>query len=214
MSNEVDGSHPSPRRNWYDAVPPWLVIVVFVCTGIGWLFVNWEKVEANAPRMWAAARGFWGVEPPPAASAPTPTPESLQKKAEPARSLLPCIDDASDIHVMVKALGGDKFERQFNKHFRGRETCFVLQLTGIGTMRLQFVTKTTSNWPPSFLVQPRLSSDLKRFRLGTRLRIAGELVRYVDLDAINQPDEIYVDRARVTEVSDADGSLATGSIRK
>ena len=115
----------------------------------------------------------------------------------------------------VKYLGSEnkQYEAKFNLIFRGRDVCFTLPLTDNGTMRLRFVTSADNNWPPTFYIKPLEKSDVRRYKPGTRLRIRGELVRYFDTGP-GQPDEIYIDRARVTEVSEADGRLSTGSVRK
>ena len=71
------------------------------------------------------------------------------------------------------------------------------------------MTATAGRWPPTFLAQPLRPADLKRFKPGTRLKIEGELVQYLDLDEQGIPDEVYIDRARFTEINDVDGTLTT-----
>lgn len=229
--------HGEPMNQYYFPPPPdarkwpkklWAGLataVVGLFLFLQWLVPNWGAVKTVVPDMLAHLRR--GVElvwssPQDAKSGQAPVSQPAEqtpatKKAEPVKPQLPCVDTASDIYVMVRAVavGGDKYEPTFNKHFRGRETCFGLTLTDVGTVRLQFVTRSGNEtlWPPTFLVKPAKASDLKRFKPGTRLRISGELVRYLDLHELEKSDEIYVDRARLTEVSDADGSIAAGTPR-
>ena len=115
---------------------------------------------------------------------------------------------------MIQAAGGDKYERAFNKHFKGRDTCFILSLTATGDLRMEFASP--GSWmrkDPTIFVRPRLSTDLRKYKPGTKLRSIGELERYTDTST-DQPDRIYVVRARLIEPSAADGRLVTGSVRR
>lgn len=213
VQNQV--SLPPKKRTW-----PKKVWAAIYAAGFGlivfstWLFQNYDKAETVLPKILRQV-GISSTTPPqtePAAQL-SKEPQST-KKTDIAKPTLPCIDAAADVPTMLRALGGDKYEPNFNKHFRGRTTCFVLTLTDAGTARLQFITApANSKWPPTFLAKPARPTDLKRFKPGTRLRVEGELVRYLDLDAVDKSDEIYVDRARLTEINDADGALTTGSTR-
>lgn len=212
--SSADDDPPDHHRDWFSRkAPPWPVTVIggalcFALTAV----ISWDKIENNAPRIRdAALRVVLGK--PEAASAPAQAPSPEQpKKVDAAKPSLPCIDDASDITKMLRALGGEKYEPKFNIHFKGRDTCFTLTLTDVGALRMAFETRTIFDPAPTFVVQPKNPADLKKFKPGTRLKIVGELTRYYDEADHNTPDAVLIVRARASEVTESD--MATGSIRR
>jgi hypothetical protein len=224
MSNETGTSNPSHQyHHWYDPLPRWLVVIgavgFFLAVGSFAVLTHTKELEEgwNRVRTWFASK----AEPqpvPPAPASPAavlePAPVPQKTVVEVARPSLPCVDDAAEMMSMIRAVaGGDKYERTFNKHFKSREACFVLALTEAGTQRMHFATKQWWNMYPTYVVQPKFAADLKKFKVGTRLRITGELARYADATSLNEVDAILVSNARVTD-ADADGGIATGSIRR
>jgi hypothetical protein len=88
----------------------------------------------------------------------------------------------------------------------------VLELTDIGKLRLGFATHRWWNTRPMIVVQPRHAADLKKFNVGARVKIIGELTHYYDAATTGDVDAIFIVGARVE--AEGDGNIATGSIRK
>lgn len=199
----ADDDPPDHHRGWFSRkAPPWPVTVIggALCFALI-AVISWDKIENNAPRIRDAALRVLGK--PEAASAPAQAPSPEQpKKVDAAKPSLPCVDDASDITKMLRALGGEKYEPKFNIHFKGRDTCFTLTLTEVGALRMAFETRTLFDLAPTFVVQPKNPADLKKFKAGTRLKIVGELTRHYDEADHNTPD--------ASEVTESD--MATDSI--
>jgi hypothetical protein len=215
MSNDADDP-PSHHRSWFRSkVPPWPVTVIG--GALVWartVAIYFDKIENNVPRMRdAALRAIGRGEPRHAAAAPLPAPEP-PRVIEVVKPLLPCVSDVTEMLTMIRAVGAEKYERPFDAHFKGRETCFVLTLVETGTVQMAFTVQAGWNANPTFIVQPKAVADVKKYKAGARLKITGELTRYIDVTGISDPDQIHIMRARLAEAPDSDGGTVTGSIRR
>jgi len=216
-------SDSSPFRKFVRSWWRYLAFAILTLAGA----ITWLSHEyPNKKQMLKDALALLRPEPAPPpkeASAPPVAPAPEPKKAEPKKAEprkvepkkaeakkpnvtgllqlvpMPCIENVAGITKAVSA--DDNHEHNFKVLFGPRTACVTLRVTGVEQGHCEF--KTASGWAwhsPTIYVNPASPDDLEKCRVGRKLKIEGMWQRYFRM--IDQPDQIFINEARITEVEE------------
>jgi hypothetical protein len=191
-------------------MPAWVVLVIAVlCLG-AYVYVHGPRSTSTTP-------------PTPDAREPAPQPKKVEamktaprkieaKKAErtkpEAKEIvtgalpLPCFDIGSITYILSTVEVRGTHEFNFNVLYSRRNACVILPVTGIDDEHFEFKTATFWRWQrPTIYVEPLSRDELRKYRVGDKLRIEGTWQRYLRLPD-DPPDQIFIHEARITKVEE------------